>query len=124
MSSTFFDRARVMFLRDEPVVARKPDKPVAKKITQKFHAVTIQPGRHCCQEARMLQGQRFLSREAPPLPLRNCSNGACECCYQHYDDRRAGPRRARDMGVAMDGWTEADLRAQKGRGRRKSDKSA
>jgi len=124
VSSTFFDRARGMFLRDEPVVAKKPDKPVAKKMTQTFHAVTIQAGRHCCQEARALQGHRFLSREAPSLPLRNCSSDNCQCLYQHFDDRRAGPRRARDMGVAMDGWTDADLRAQKGRGRRKADKSA
>lgn len=72
----------------------------------------------------MLQGQRFLSREAPPLPLKNCPNGNCECHYQHYDDRRATPRRARDLGVAIDGWTDADLRAQKGRGRRKTDKPA
>ncbi len=72
----------------------------------------------------MLQGQRFLSREAPPLPLKNCPNGNCECLYQHYDDRRATPRRARDLGVAIDGWTETDLRALKGRGRRKTDKPA
>ena len=124
MATTFFDRARGMFLRDEPVAAAKPDKPVAKKMTQTFHAVTIQPGRNCCHEARALQGQRFLSREAPPLPLKNCSSGNCECHYQHYDDRRAASRRARDMGVAVDGWTETDLRAQKGRGRRKVDKTS
>jgi hypothetical protein len=112
-----------MFLRDEPDSAKKAAQPVAKKVPQTFHAVTIQTGRNCCQEARALQGHRFVSREAPALPLKNCSSDDCQCHYQHYDDRRAGPRRARDMGVAMDGWTEADLRAQKGRGRRKVDKT-
>ncbi len=65
MTTSFFDRAKGMFSRDEPVAADKASKPVAKKITQTFHAVSIQPGRRCCHEARALQGQRFLSREAP-----------------------------------------------------------
>jgi hypothetical protein len=123
VTSSIFDRARGLFVRDTPAAADGAAKPVAKKITQKFHAVTIETGRHCCREARELHGQRFLSREAPSLPLKNCSSENCECHYQHHDDRRDRPRRARDLGVAMDGWTETDLRAQKGRGRRKTDKS-
>jgi hypothetical protein len=112
-----------MLVRDEPFTANKASTPVAKKMTQTFHAVSIQPGRLCCHEARALQGQRFLSREAPTLPLRNCTCENCACLYQHYDDRRAGPRRARDMGVAIDGWIEVDKRIEIGRGRRKSDKT-
>ena len=52
MASTFFDRARGMFARDEPPAANKASRLVAKKATQTFHAVTIQPGRLCCHEAR------------------------------------------------------------------------
>ena len=122
MATSFFDRARGMFARDEPPAADKASRLVAKKATQTFHAVTIQPGRLCCQEARALQGQRFLSREAPTLPLRNCTCENCTCLYQHYGDRRAGARRARDMGVAIDGWVDVDKRVEVGRGRRKSDK--
>jgi hypothetical protein len=70
----------------------------------------------------MLQGTRFLSREAPALPLKNCVNDECTCHYAHHDDRRIGPRRARDMGVAVDGWLEKDLRVGAVRGRRKTDK--
>jgi hypothetical protein len=121
VATTFFDRARGLLQRDEPVAAAKPDKPVAKKMTQTFHAVSIQPGRNCCYEARALEGQRFLSREAPPLPLKDCSSASCTCRYQHHEDRRRGPRRARDMGVAMDGWVETDQRVHQGRGRRKTD---
>ena len=123
MASSILDRARGMFLRDEPFTADKAPTLVTKKIVQSFHAVTIQPGRLCCHEARALQGQRFLSREAPTLPLRNCTCDNCACLYQHYDDRRAGPRRARDMGVAIDGWIDVDKRVETGRGRRKSDKT-
>ena len=122
MASTFFDRARGMFVRDEPLADEKASRLVAKKATQTFHAVTIQPGRLCCHEARALQGQRFLSREAPTLPLRNCTCENCACLYQHYGDRRAGARRARDMGVAIDGWVDVDKRVEVGRGRRKVDK--
>ena len=121
--SSFFDRAKGMFSRVEPATADKASKPVAKKMTPSFHAVSIQPGRRCCHEARALQGQRFLSREAPALPLRNCNCENCMCLYQHHDDRRAGPRRARDMGVAIDGWIDVDKRLETGRGRRKSDKT-
>lgn len=124
MTTSLFDRARGMFSRNELAAADKAPKPVAKKVMQTFHAVSIQPGRLCCHEARALQGQRFLSREAPPLPLKNCTCDNCTCLYQHHDDRRAGPRRARDMGVAIDGWTEVDQRSQQGRGRRKTDKSS
>jgi hypothetical protein len=69
-----------------------------------------------------MEGQRFLSREAPQLPLKDCASASCTCRYQHHEDRRRGPRRARDMGVAMDGWMETDQRVEKGRGRRKIDK--
>jgi hypothetical protein len=124
VATSFLDRAKGMFSRDGPVAAAKAPQPVAKKAIQAFHAVSIQPGNRCCHEARALQGQRFLSREAPPLPLKNCNCGNCTCLYQHHDDRRAGPRRARDMGVAMDGWTEVDKRVTQGRGRRKTDKSS
>jgi len=123
VTTSLFDRAKGMFSREEPVAADKAPKPVAKKVMQTFHAVSIQPGRLCCHEARVLQGQRFLSREAPPLPLKNCTCDSCTCLYQHHDDRRTGARRARDIGVAIDGWTEDDRRSQQGRGRRKIDKS-
>jgi hypothetical protein len=121
VATTIFNRALDMFMRDEPAAAAKP---VAKKMTQAFHAVTIQAGRNCCHAARALQGHRFLSREAPSLPLKDCSSDNCMCHYQHHDDRRVRPRRARDMGVAIDGWLEVDQRVQKGRGRRKSEKPA
>lgn len=126
VATTLIDRARGMFLRAEPVTAAKtgqPDKPARKPSTTPYHAVSIQPGRQCCHESRALEGQRFLSREAPSLPLKHCTAATCTCHYLHHDDRRTGPRRARDMGVALDSWMEVDHRAEKGRGRRKTDRS-
>lgn len=117
--ATIISRARGLFVREEskPTSTKAMPKPV-----QKHHAVSIEPGRNCCHGARALQGQRFLSSEAPALPLKNCSNDECTCHYAHHGDRRAGPRRARDMGVAIDGWLEKDHRTGAVRGRRTTDK--
>ena len=120
VAHTFIERARELFAREQP----GKEKPAAtiKKPLQTYHAVSIETGRECCHSARILRGQRFFSREAPTLPLKNCMNTACTCRYVHYDDRRAGPRRARDMGVAIDGYIEKDQRGGPFRGRRKPDK--
>jgi hypothetical protein len=128
VASNFFDRALGMFDRAKPAATAKPTRPdkpekPGAKPPQAYHAVSIQPGNPCCQRARALQGQRFLSRDAPPLPLKNCSRETCTCHYQHYDDRRSGPRRAREIGVAIDGWHEAEQRTEQGRARRKTDRS-
>ena len=37
--------------------------------------------------------QRFLSREAPLLPLAECTVARCQCHYVHYADRRERDRR-------------------------------
>ena len=117
MASDLLNRARSLFGRAEPA----PAAVVPKKALQHFHAVTIAPGRRACVAAQLLRDRRFLSREAPPLPLKDCSCTNCECRYEHYDDRRKAGRRARDLGVSLDGYTEDERRASSKRGRRKSD---
>ena len=68
-------------------VAAKPAGPV--RPSNPWHAVCIQPVGKRCAAATALIGQRFLSREAPPLPLRDCDEADCQCRYRHYDDRRS-----------------------------------
>ena len=117
MSIDVLKRAKLLFGRAAPET-----KPVApKKPVNAFHAVTIAPGPRACAAALDLQGQRFLSRDAPPLPLKKCASGSCTCRYEHYDDRRHGPRRAREMGVSIDGYDGEDHRDKPKRGRRKAD---
>lgn len=65
-----------------------------------YHAVSVQPGPKACQEARMQRDRRYLSREAPRLPLPGCDAAECRCAYQHHEDRRQQSRRASDVGVA------------------------
>ena len=120
MSATFFARAKGIFGGSTPAAEPAKTAAVVKKPAS-HHAVSIAPGPRCCAGARELRGQRFLSREAPMLPLASCDRTDCTCRYEHHQDRRKGARRARDMGVAVDGWVETDKRTGQQRGRRKSD---
>jgi len=64
-----------------------------------YHAVSICCGKNACQAAQDKLGKRHLSAEAPLLPLAQCDRmDQCECRYQHYDDRRRGPRRSSERG--------------------------
>jgi hypothetical protein len=47
-----------------------------------------------CAAAHDLRKKRFLSKEAPSLPLPECGNrSGCECTYKHHEDRRGKQRR-------------------------------
>lgn len=66
---------------------------------QQWHAVTIVTSGHACEAANLLKGHRFLSKEAPKLPLESCpSPEYCRCTYRHFTDRRGGSRRGADRG--------------------------
>jgi hypothetical protein len=117
MTTQIIKRAWALFGREEP------EQPVVapRKQPNRFHAVTIVAGRHACPDARALRDQRFLSQDAPALPLKNCGSPDCECRYEHYQDRRKGKRRARDLGVCIDGHEGDEKRQKSKRGRRKAD---
>jgi hypothetical protein len=114
-----FGKARGLFAR-EP----EPKPAPVKKAPQHFHAVAIVTGGKACAEARALEagGKRYLSRTAPVLPLKNCNCSTCECRYVHYEDRRKGVRRARDIGVSIAGFEGSDVRQKAKRGRRNVDR--
>lgn len=64
-------------------------------VTNPWHAVGISTGLSCCQASVALRQTRFLSNQAPPLPLQGCTQPkTCTCKYKHFSDRRSGPRRA------------------------------
>lgn len=64
-------------------------------VANPWHAVGIVSTRPGCPVCGPYKGVRFLAREAPALPLKGCPDPrACQCVYRHYEDRRAGPRRA------------------------------
>jgi len=68
-------------------------------LKEPWHAVSIVAGSKACPDATRLSDRRFLSREAPALPLAQCSwPSLCKCTYRHYADRRAVLRRETDRG--------------------------
>jgi len=60
-----------------------------------FHAVSVLVAGSCCQDARKAAGERYLSRNAPPLPLPGCNMPeTCNCRFKKHIDRRHHDRRA------------------------------
>jgi hypothetical protein len=94
----------------------------AKKRSTRWHAVTVVLHDTSCAAAALCRNMRFLSHEAPHLPLPECPNSAnCRCVYKHFEDRRANPRRTTDLGGALPSETPKTNRRQ-ARGRRAQDK--
>jgi len=120
MAADLFKRAKSLLGRNEP----EPAAVAPRKVPSRFHAVTIVPGPQACAGAKALLDQRFLSRDAPTLPLRDCGSPHCRCRYEHYDDRRKGNRRAYDLAVSIDGHEGDEQRQPAQRGRRQTDGKA
>ena len=117
--SDLFKRAKGL-LKGTPL--ESPPPAPARKAAEPWHAVSIVPGERICAAARALKGQRFLSREAPTLPLRECDLTVCKCRYTHHPDRRVGPRRAREVSVTIGTNEKNERRKTQGRaGRRRAD---
>jgi hypothetical protein len=79
-------------------MATKPGqkgKPTAS--SKRWHAVSVKSGSGACATAKAAANQRWLSREAPQIPLPGCTRpDTCHCTYKHHEDRRAEGRRAED----------------------------
>ncbi len=72
------------------------------RISNPWHAVSVQCGSQGCLAAKQTTGVRYLSAQAPRLPLADCAHpAACRCVYRHHDDRRAGPRRSMESGSSL-----------------------
>jgi len=82
----------------------------------RYHCVSVVAGPRACTAVRLLEGARLLSADAPHLPLPDCDCPAdCGCTFRHHDDRRVGPRRARDSGRLADPWSLTERRHPGGR---------
>lgn len=58
-----------------------------------YHCVEVRPRGDPCEAAKQLGRTRFLSDEAPRLPLPGCTAQPCSCRYLHHADRRQEDRR-------------------------------
>ncbi len=71
-----------------------------KVLKSDFRAVKIVPATVACEAAKLLADTVYLTREAPLLPLTDCSNSTtCACKYKHLQDRRSQLRRDSDNGL-------------------------
>jgi len=95
------------------------------RISNPWHAVEVRSSRQSCAACQQLAGLRFLSSEAPLLPIAGCEHPpTCRAVYKHHDDRREGPRREAELpGLARirPAGPEGAVTRRIGRGRRSSD---
>ncbi len=113
------------FVRDARTAARTREREARRSRPplsehNKYHAVTIVQGRTACPASVQLNGRRFLSSEAPPLPLPGCATRPCHCRYVHHADRRADDRRF-PFGVRKRGESTVSNERRKGDRRKSSD---
>ena len=84
----------------QSAVRQAPEVISAKPV---YHAVSIVPGTFDCAAVRDVVDQRFLSTEAPSLPLPDCDNDNCKCRFVQHEDRRSNEDR-RDQFATFGGF--------------------
>ncbi|MCX4190009.1 hypothetical protein [Methylophaga sp. OBS3] len=72
-----------------------------KPPSKHFHGVSITPSAGACRAAQAIANKRFLSSDAPVLPLTDCDTAYCGCRYEHHQDRR-GPINRRQKHVEIE----------------------
>ena len=87
----------------------------------RWRSLRIRPGLIACPRVANLEGQVFLSREAPELPLPNCTERDCHCHYVCLDDRRSGLDRRASLGRLGKFLDNSDPDRRRSPGRRASD---
>lgn len=66
-----------------------------------YHCVAIRHRDGACAAVQRLSGQRFLSKEAPAVPLPVCDAATCRCRYVHFEDRRQNDERRNPHPVLL-----------------------
>ena len=87
-----------------------------------YEAVTIHSYKDKCLAAAQVAGQRFLSSEAPSIPLESCTSETCHCVYMHHSDRRNGTDRRANHNSSEEFLTaRGSQNCRSSHGRRASD---
>jgi hypothetical protein len=104
-------------LRDEG--AKKPaSHAVAKPATPSsdYRAVSVAPGKSSCSAATAIANKRYLFRDAPRLPLADCTMAPnCACKFKKVSDRRDRDRRKPGPTDPAHWFAGAENRQRKGR---------
>jgi hypothetical protein len=110
---------------------RRSDSPAERTgnhvlLTNPWHAVEVRVSPKACPACRALAGKRFLSIDAPALPVKGCTQPpTCRAVYKHHDDRRGGGRREGELPFGgMAKGPPGGKERRTGRGRRSTDGGA
>ena len=103
--------------RRQPLRAPAPaPHPQTASRTNAFQAVAVIACPQACAAAARVQGQRFLARQAPRLPLVECSRpGDCRGRFEKFADRRRGPQRSPYNNLALVSYGGVEKRRNRGR---------
>ena len=96
----------------------KPASTTSKR-KKEFGAVSIKTGPRACTAAKYLRGKRFISSQAPALPLSECDISDCKCKYDYYKDRRSEDDRRFPSAIMQSVFSDKDKRENPKSGRRK-----
>ena len=98
--------------------SKKPDSaPRPRAATGRFGGVEIRVRNGACDAARALEGQRFLAKDAPALPLSTCNAAQCSCSFGKLSDRRTEERRIEHGGLSATIFLAINRRARRERRR-------
>ena len=90
-------------------------------IPKRWHAISVNAKALSCVAAQDMRKKRFLSKEAPALPLEGCTKRAsCPCTYKHHDDRRSKLRRDNEARI-LSNISKHGAERRTSRGRRSDD---
>lgn len=96
-------------------------RPTTSSRTNPYQAVSVIACPRACAAACNVQGQRFLARQAPRLPLVACDRPAsCRCRFEKFIDRRTSQQRSPYNNPDSMGY--GGIEKRHGRGRRASDR--
>jgi hypothetical protein len=83
---------------------RRAPRPSAQQARVKaggpFGGVQIRTRANACRAAQLLGRQRFLTKDAPALPLPECTAERCSCTFSKLSDRRTDGRRLDHGGLS------------------------
>ena len=78
-----------LYLRQRGEKAKPAEPAVDDSTKSAYHAVSIKYDTNACAASQKMSGRRFLSSEAPRLPLPECDVSECNCRFAHHQDRRS-----------------------------------
>ncbi len=111
-----------LYLKRSKAKSSPTPKPSSTASSRKkdFGAVSIQIGSHACSAAKYLKGKKFLSSQAPALPLSKCDIGDCRCKYRYHKDRRSEDDRRYPSALMQSVFSDKEKRENAKSGRRKN----